>query len=412
MHVFALARWHTGLACCLSMSALLVSCAYGEDQPNQLSVAEQRSGWRLLFDGKTSQGWRNYRQDKISEGWKVEDGALVRVASKAGDIITVEQFGNFELTLEYKVEVGGNSGIMFHVTEEGKRAWHTGPEIQVLDNELGGDQQKAGWLYQLYKASLPDWAISFARAVGREAPDDTDATRPAGQWNQVYLRVADQGEVIVNGVHYFYFEKGSEDWNERVAKSKFAKYPKFGKAKKGHICLQDHGDRVAFRNIKVRGIAADGSAPDSSDGDLPVGLELAFPDLVWEDWSPEDDRGRLRSLRIVELTHAGDDSGRLFAAAQNGAIQSFANRKDVTQATMFLDLRSKVVQWNENPTCDEYGLLGLAFHPDYEKNGQLFVSYNSLADPHTSYVSRFVVSESDPDRADPDSEQVLLRLEQ
>ena len=379
---------------------------------NQLSDAERRGDWRLLFDGKTTNGWRNYRQEKISAGWQVQDGALVRINDGAGDIISVEQFENFEMSLEYRIAPGGNSGIMFHVTEETENAAYSGPEIQVLDNALGHDAQKAGWLYDLYQPLKPKWVTAFEKAAGRSTSDETDATRPAGQWNQVYLRVGQQSEVAVNGVSYYYFRKGSDEWNERVANSKFAQFPGFGLAIKGHICLQDHGNTVAYRNIKVRELGEEDSVPDPIDAKLPVKVEVAFPQLKWENWNPEDEQGRLTSLRLIELTHAGDGSNRLFVAGQNGMVQVFSNTADVGQATMFLDLRPRVVQWNSDEVSDEYGLLGLAFHRNYAKNGQFFVYYSPQSDPHTSYVSRFRVSADNPNRADPDSEQILLRLEQ
>lgn len=396
----------------LLVMLLFASPARAENAINQLSDAERRGGWQLLFDGKTSVGWRNYRQQSISEGWQVQEGALVRVMDGAGDIISNEQFEKFELSLEYRITPGGNSGIGFHITEELPRALYSGPEIQVLDNRLGHDEQKAGWLYQLYQPVVPNWVKEFDRAVGRTSSTEVDATRPAGHWNHIYLRVAKQSEVALNGVSYFHFQKGNDEWKERVAKSKFANSPKFGLATKGHICLQDHGDTVAYRNIKVRILREDETVPDPIDGTLPIQAEVAFPQLQWDQWSPEDEQGRLQSLRIIQLTHAGDGSHRLFAAAQNGMIQVFQNNAKATKATMFCDLRPKVLQWASKAQFDEHGLLGLAFHPNYSKNGQFFVSYSSQDEPHICFVSRFCVSANNPDRADPQSEEILLRLEQ
>ena len=209
-----------------------------EPAPNTLSAEEQSAGWKLLFDGKTTEGWRNYKKDTVGEGWKVEDGALVRAAGGAGDIVTKDKFASFELLLDYKISKEGNSGLMFHVTEEGSAPWHTGPEIQIQDNKDGHDPQLSGWLYQLYKP-------------------DIDATKPAGEWNQVRIVITPKMcGVWMNGKHYYDFVIGSKDWDERVAKSKFASMPGFGKATNGHICLQDHGNPVSFRNIKIRRIAA------------------------------------------------------------------------------------------------------------------------------------------------------------
>ena len=201
---------------------------------NRLSSAEKADGWQLLFNGKNKEGWRNYKQETAGEGWKVIDGAIVRSSRGAGTIMTVGQYASFELSLEYKISKGGNSGIMFHATEEATTEWQTGPEIQIQDNKDGHDPQLSGWLYQLYKP-------------------DIDATYPAGEWNRVRFRITpEKGELWMNGVKYYEFVKGSADWNARVAKSKFARMNRFGKPTQGHICLQDHGNEVAYRNIKIR----------------------------------------------------------------------------------------------------------------------------------------------------------------
>lgn len=207
-------------------------------EANTLSEEEKQAGWKLLFDGKTTDGWRNYKKESVGAGWKVVDGALSRVDKGAGDIITDDKFGSFELSLEYNISKGGNSGLMYHVTEEEATPWRTGPEIQIQDNKDGHDPQKAGWLYQLYKP-------------------DTDATKPAGEWNQLRIVITpEKCEHYMNGVKYVEYVKGSDDWDQRVAKSKFAAFPKFGKATTGYICLQDHGNLVSFRNIKIRPISA------------------------------------------------------------------------------------------------------------------------------------------------------------
>ncbi|MHB1034194.1 MAG: 3-keto-disaccharide hydrolase [Pirellulales bacterium] len=202
--------------------------------PNTLTAAEKKAGWKLLFDGKTTNGWRNYRSKTIKPAWKAIDGQLVLTGAGGGDILTADKYGAFELSLEYKIGKAGNSGIMFAVTEEGGAPWHTGPEIQLQDNKDGTDPEKSGWLYQLYKPN-------------------TDATKPVGQWNQIRLVMTPKkSEVYMNGQKYYEFVQGSKDWDERVAQSKFAKMPGFGKATSGYICLQEHGHEIAFRNIKIR----------------------------------------------------------------------------------------------------------------------------------------------------------------
>jgi len=159
---------------------------------------------------------------------------LTLTGKGGGDIITKEQFGAFELVLEYRISPRGNSGVIYHVTEEEKRPWQTGPEIQIQDNSHGHDPQKAGWLYQLYAA-------------------DVDATNPPGEWNELRILITPETcKHWMNGTPYVEYVKGSADWQERYEASKFVKYPKFGQADRGHICLQDHGNVVSFRNIKIR----------------------------------------------------------------------------------------------------------------------------------------------------------------
>lgn len=213
-----------------------VSAVTGEEAHNTLTEAEREAGWRLLFDGESMEHFRNYRRSEVSDGWKVVDGEIHWVKRNAGDIITRRAYMAFEFKVDYKISKGGNSGLMYHVTEDGNTPWQTGPEIQIQDNVDGHDPQKSGWLYQLYKS-------------------DEDATNPAGEWNTLHIIITpEKCEQFMNGVKYCEYVKGSEDWNERVAKSKFGRMPLFGKANNGHICLQDHGNVVAFRNIKIRRI--------------------------------------------------------------------------------------------------------------------------------------------------------------
>lgn len=398
----------------LSLLILLLlpsSLALAEAPANQLTPAERRAGWRLLFDGESAAQWRNYRRDTISDGWVIEDGTLTRRADGAGDIITREQFESFELQLEYRIAPAGNSGLMFHVTEEADSPAWTGPEVQLQDNVDGHDPQKSGWLYQLYKPVKPEWAIRFENQVGFSSPDVADATRPAGQWNHVYLRVDPrQSEVCMNGVSYYYFVKGSDDWNARVAQSKFADAPLFGKASRGYICLQDHGSVVSFRNIKIREIGEDGSVPEPIDGVLPLQTELAFPDVQWEGWQPVAEDGRLNPpLRPIQIAHAGDGSNRLFVIDQSGMIHVLKNDPHASEARLFADLRDRVHQFKID---DEEGLLGFAFHPNYADNGEFFIYYSPEAVPRGVRLSRMRVSGDDPNRADPDSEEILLELQE
>lgn len=380
----------------------VASSAFAQTGVNQLSEAEKRSGWTLLFDGNSADAWRNYQQDSISKGWKVVDGALVRSAKGAGDIVTKESYDAFELLLDYKISPEGNSGLMFHVTEDNPKPWQSGPEIQIQDNADGHDPQKAGWLYQLYRPTVPNWVQDKTLV---------DSSRPAGQWNQIYLRIAPQGcEVCLNGVRYYRFNVGDKDWNQKVASSKFAKFKAFGKAGNGHICLQDHGDEVAFRNIKVRRIDKDGNVPQPIDGKLDLKRELAFPKLQWDQREAVDENGKLQALRIIELTYAKDDSNRLFAASQHGEIWTFENNPNVTKSHLVMDMRSEVAAWDSGGG-NEQGLLGLAMHPDFKSNQKFYVYYSD-ADNARSVVSEFTMSQDDPNKANAKSERVLMEIAQ
>ena len=178
----------TRLILILASSILTVnflSVCMADDTLNGLSAAEKRGGWELLFDGKTTDGWRNYRQTQMGNGWTVNDGLLERTAKAAGDIVTTEQYENFELSLEYRISKGGNSGLMFHVTEDLPQPWNSGPEVQIQDNVDGRDPQKSGWLYQLYKPVKPAWATMFENQVGFKGSEMDDATRPAGDRKSV-----------------------------------------------------------------------------------------------------------------------------------------------------------------------------------------------------------------------------------
>lgn len=214
--------------------ALAAVSAARADEANVLTEAERADGWKLLFNGEDLSEWRNYREEGISDKWQVADGAFTLTEKGGGDIVTKDEFGAFELKLDYRISPAGNSGIMYHVTEEEAKPWQTGPEIQIQDNAEGRDPQKAGWLYQLYAA-------------------DTDATKPAGEWNTVHI-VISPGKCVhyMNGTKYVEYDKGSADWDEKVAASKFSKFENFGKPTEGRLSLQDHGDVVSFRNVKIK----------------------------------------------------------------------------------------------------------------------------------------------------------------
>jgi cytochrome c len=208
---------------------------------NFLTADEKAAGWKLLFDGKTTAGWRGYRKDHMPAGWQVKDGCLARVGP-GGDIITEGEFDNFELKIEWRICAAGNSGIFYRVNEDFDWPFFTGPEFQVLDNAEHADGRSpltsAGSNYALH------------------APV-RDVTAPVGFFNQVRI-VCDGPHVEhwLNGVKIVEYELWTDDWKELVAGSKFAAWPDYGLMKKGHIVLQDHGDQVWYRNIKIRALGA------------------------------------------------------------------------------------------------------------------------------------------------------------
>ncbi len=230
------------LLACTFIAALRLTAA-DDAKINTLTEAEKADGWKLLFDGQSLSGWHNFKKDGVRPGWQVKDGALVCVdPHNAGDIVTTEKFGAFELQLDYNISEGGNSGIIYHVTDEGGAVWATGPEFQLEDNAKAADPQRCGWLYGLYQ---PPADPNTGKIL--------DATKPAGEWNHVRLVISPKNCLHeINGVKYFEYVIGSDDFNARVAKSKFAKMPLFAKADSGYLALQgDHGS-VSFRNIKIR----------------------------------------------------------------------------------------------------------------------------------------------------------------
>jgi hypothetical protein len=219
------------ISCCA-----VAACAAPADRQAADSAAVA-AAWQPLLDSNSTRGWRGFKVDTAPSGWQVVDGALTRVGG-GGDIMTVEQFENFELELEWKVAPAGNSGILFHVTEEAEETYHTGPEMQVLDDAAhrdGGSRlTSAGSNYALHPA--PEGVV-----------------KPAGEWNAVRLVVnGAHVEHWLNGVKVVDYELWTPQWDSLVAASKFVQWPGYGRSRRGHIVLQDHGDWVAYRNIRIR----------------------------------------------------------------------------------------------------------------------------------------------------------------
>jgi hypothetical protein len=221
------------------------------EKMNVLTDLEKKEGWKLLFDGNSTISWKGYNQASFPiNGWVVEDDMLMMEATGkeesgyGGDIITREQYENFEFKMDFKLSPGANGGILYLVKEQaGKPIWHSAPEYQLLDDEGFEQKQK----YVMDKHRTGDNFDLMAATV--------KATKPVGEWNEALLRVKDgKVEHWLNGKKVLEYTLGSPEWKEAVKKSKFAKYPEFGMAKKGHIGIQDWGHPIWYRNIKIRPI--------------------------------------------------------------------------------------------------------------------------------------------------------------
>jgi hypothetical protein len=232
------------------VTLIIAASAQNKTPVNQLTKAEKAAGWRSLFDGETLNGWRGFHSDKIPAGWAIEDGCIKKVPAEGelgqagGDLITVDQFDNFEFSVEWKLSKRGNSGIKYLVSESLPPTGRSGIsfEYQVLDDEAHPDARQgiagnrtAGSLYDLIPASKDK------------------KLNPPGEFNQT--RIVVKGNHIehwLNGVKVLEFERGGEKLKQHIAASKFKDTKGFGEIAKGHILLQDHGDAVWYRNIKVR----------------------------------------------------------------------------------------------------------------------------------------------------------------
>jgi hypothetical protein len=208
-------------------------------RPNTLSPKEVLEGWALLFDGThPEQHWRRFRGEGLPEAWSAQDGAFVFSGEGGGDIVTTKPYDDFDLKLEWMTQPEGNSGIFFNVAEDAGAVWATGPEMQILDN-----------------ASHPDGRSALTSAGANYAlhAPPFDASLPPGRWNYARIRVVgDHVEHWLNGLKTADYHLQSDAWKAKVADSKFRGMPRYGTESSGHIALQDHGDRVAFRNLRIR----------------------------------------------------------------------------------------------------------------------------------------------------------------
>ncbi|MCW3115407.1 MAG: Protein of unknown function precursor [Segetibacter sp.] len=218
-------------------------------QDNQLSAQEKKQGWKLLFDGNSTKGWHTYGYNSVGKAWNVAGGTIhLDVANKkdwpaneSKDILTDEEYDNFHLKVDWKLAPKGNSGIIFFVHEDKakyKNTYETGPEMQVLDNNGHSDakipKHRAGDLYDLISSS-------------------SEPVKPAEQWNHAEI-MCKNGKLnfYLNNVHIVTTQLWDDNWKQLVANSKFKTMPGFGTFKKGKIALQEHGEEVWYKNIKIR----------------------------------------------------------------------------------------------------------------------------------------------------------------
>ena len=207
---------------------------------NSLTPAERSAGWRLLFDGTNMDSWRGYKAAEIPSGWHVANGELTK-DRPVEDIVSKDEFGDFELQIDWKISEAGNSGIFYRGSEEFEKIYWTGPEYQLLDDIKAADNKTrltcAGAAYGLY-------------------PSPAGHLNPVGQWNAT--RIVAKGPHIehwLNGFKLLEYEMWSPDWEARMKASKFAAWPKYGRLRSGHLAMQgDHAGSLSFRNIKIRAL--------------------------------------------------------------------------------------------------------------------------------------------------------------
>jgi hypothetical protein len=207
---------------------------------NSLTAAERAAGWKLLFDGTSLAAWRGYKQTTVPEGWRVADGTITK-ERPVEDIVSREQFGDFDLQIEWKIGEAGNSGIFYRGTEDEEKIYWTAPEYQLLDDIKASDNKTrltcAGAAYGLY-------------------PSPEGHLKPVGEWN--VTRIIAKGPHVehwLNGFKLVEYDLWSPDWEAKVAASKFKAWPKYGRNKRGHLAMQgDHRGVLSFRSIKIRSL--------------------------------------------------------------------------------------------------------------------------------------------------------------
>lgn len=242
-------RYTKSLIILIATAFTVFACGGGEKQVDEVTeTVVEESDWESLFDGQTFEGWSKYGGGEVGKAWKVQEGTIYLDATNkdgwqtgdGGDIVTNDEFENYHFQVEWKIAPNGNSGIIFFVKDspEYTYPWMTGPEMQVLDNDGHPDAKitthRAGDLYDLIESS-------------------EETVKPVGEWNLAEI-IAKDGklELHLNGVMVVSTIMWTPEWDEMIANSKFKDMPGFGKYKKGKIALQDHGDEVWFRNIRIK----------------------------------------------------------------------------------------------------------------------------------------------------------------
>ncbi|HSU49713.1 MAG TPA: DUF1080 domain-containing protein [Segetibacter sp.] len=224
-------------------SLVVSSYTYMAAKDNTLTPSEIKTGWKLLFDGKSLKGWRSY-QNQVTNSWTVNNGVMYCKGSetdksdKRADMITEKEYENFDLSIDWKISPQGNSGILYMVTEEFPRSYQSGPEYQIIDD-----------LH--FPQKLEDWQKTGANYAMDPAP--TAAPNPVGQWNTTRI-VVNNGHVQhwLNGKKLLDFQMWTDEWKKKKMEGKWKDAPGYGMSKKGHIGLQDHGSEAWFKNLKIK----------------------------------------------------------------------------------------------------------------------------------------------------------------
>ena len=234
------------LTACVALLLMMTGCKSAEScSACENTSADDAGKWEVLFDGTSTDAFRGWKKEGFPEkGWEIKDGALHKIPKAGGgDILTKKKYDSFELTWEWKVAEGANSGVMYHVAEgDGLGAtYFTGPEYQILEDGHHHDGKNP--------------KTSTAALYALIAPNDQKKLMPVGEWNSSRILVeGNHVEHWLNGKKVVEYELGSDELNKLIANSKFKQWPRFAKEKTGYIAFQDHGDEVWYRNIKIREI--------------------------------------------------------------------------------------------------------------------------------------------------------------